>query len=229
MACWKSSPASFVGHPRTRPEKFWHLSLRLCTAPDEFVAMCGARGVGQVGGLADPYFAMAMTRLRSLASDPRWRVREAVAMSLQGLIVDRPERSRRPRDGSRTVDGSRCVPWPPGVAEPKLMKNAGSPGPRSPCTGGILARVAGSRTGRSEGSGPAEVPRLLDKRGHRGRSEEGLPVPQGAGRRSRSGPALDLQAEPEEEQTEGEVSRRRRYPEKVVARTAERTRSCRPR
>ena len=73
------------------PERFWRLSIQLCAAADEFVAMCGARGVGQVGGSSDSYYPRSVTKLRSLASDSRWRVREAVAMSLQGLIVDRPE------------------------------------------------------------------------------------------------------------------------------------------
>ncbi len=71
------------------PERFWRLSVQLCAATDEFVAMCGARGVGKVGGSSDSYYPKALTKLRSLASDSRWRVREAVAMSLQGLIVDR--------------------------------------------------------------------------------------------------------------------------------------------
>jgi hypothetical protein len=76
---------------RAAPAKCWRLSLHLIGAPDEFVAMCGVRGVGQLGGSLDPYFAKAMAELKASASDSRWRVREAVAMSLQGLIIDNPE------------------------------------------------------------------------------------------------------------------------------------------
>jgi HEAT repeats len=55
---------------------------------DEFLAFCGTIGLGKVaaGGARE-----VLPRLRQLASDPRWRVREAVAMALQRLgAVDMP-------------------------------------------------------------------------------------------------------------------------------------------
>jgi len=46
----------------------------------EFLAFCGVLGLGRLLAEGD---AGALTRLRSAASDPRWRTREAVAMALQ--------------------------------------------------------------------------------------------------------------------------------------------------
>jgi hypothetical protein len=50
--------------------------------PEEFLAFCGVLGLGRLlaEGRTD-----VLPRLRDLASDPRWRIREAVAMALQRL------------------------------------------------------------------------------------------------------------------------------------------------
>jgi hypothetical protein len=133
------------------PERFWRLSVQLCAATDEFVAMCGARGVGKVGGSSDSYYPKALTKLRSLASDSRWRVREAVAMSLQGLIVDRRV---APSDLEAWVtDGTwfemRAVAA--GVADPRLMKSPGFAGKALGLHELIMARLVGSEDRRSEG------------------------------------------------------------------------------
>lgn len=49
-------------------------------SPYEFLVFCGVLGLGQLLARGD---MGALGRLRSFASDPRWRVREAVAMALQ--------------------------------------------------------------------------------------------------------------------------------------------------
>jgi hypothetical protein len=51
-------------------------------SPYEFLAFCGAVGLGRL--LAEGDLSVFPT-LRNLASDPRWRMREAVAMALQRL------------------------------------------------------------------------------------------------------------------------------------------------
>lgn len=57
-------------------------------SPQEFLAFCGALGLGKL--LADGDTTQ-FARLRLLASDSRWRTREAVAMALQRLgDVDMP-------------------------------------------------------------------------------------------------------------------------------------------
>ena len=55
-------------------------SLQLIDAEEEFLVMCGAVALGR--HVADGQTAY-VARLRGLASDRRWRVREAVAMALQ--------------------------------------------------------------------------------------------------------------------------------------------------
>lgn len=60
-----------------RPNVLWRYSR----SDDEYLAACGAAGLGRLAG-SDP---KVLPRLRELASDPRWRVREGVAMGLQRL------------------------------------------------------------------------------------------------------------------------------------------------
>lgn len=57
-------------------DRLWRLSA----STDEFLALCGTAGLGRIA-LMEP--ETVMTWLRELASDPRWRVREGVAMALQ--------------------------------------------------------------------------------------------------------------------------------------------------
>ena len=59
-------------------DRLWRLSA----SQDEFLALCGTAGLGRVA-LMEPETAMKW--LRELAADPRWRVREGVAMALQRL------------------------------------------------------------------------------------------------------------------------------------------------
>jgi hypothetical protein len=58
------------------PDRLWRMSA----SRDEFLALCGTAGLGRVA-LLEP--ETVMTWLRELAADPRWRVREGVAIALQ--------------------------------------------------------------------------------------------------------------------------------------------------
>ncbi len=49
---------------------------------EEFLAFCGTVGLGRLAAEGD---TGVLPRLRALASDPRWRIREGVAMALQRL------------------------------------------------------------------------------------------------------------------------------------------------
>jgi len=59
-------------------DRLWRMS----SSGDEFLALCGTAGLGKVA-LMEP--ETVMTWLRELASDPRWRVREGVAIALQRI------------------------------------------------------------------------------------------------------------------------------------------------
>ena len=60
------------------PERLWRLSA----SSDEFLALCGTAGLGHIA-VSDP--VPVMSWLRELAADPRWRVREGVAIALQHM------------------------------------------------------------------------------------------------------------------------------------------------
>jgi hypothetical protein len=59
-------------------DMLWQLSA----SKDEYLALCGTAGLGRIA-LLEPETVMSW--LRELASDPRWRVREGVAMALQRI------------------------------------------------------------------------------------------------------------------------------------------------
>src|SRR3989442_7558667 len=59
-------------------DRLWRLSA----SHDEFLALCGTAGLGRIA-LIEPDAVIKW--LHELASDPRWRVREGVAMALQRL------------------------------------------------------------------------------------------------------------------------------------------------
>jgi hypothetical protein len=58
------------------------LLWRLSASSDEFLALCGTAGIGRLAA-TDP--AAVLPWLKELAEDPRWRVREGVAIALQRL------------------------------------------------------------------------------------------------------------------------------------------------
>ena len=60
----------------------YEADIAAVNSPYEFLAFCGALGLGRLLAEGD---LSQLTTLRTLASDPRWRMREAVAMALQRL------------------------------------------------------------------------------------------------------------------------------------------------
>lgn len=60
------------------PDRLWRMSA----SRDEFLALCGTAGLGRIA-LLEPDTVMKW--LRELAADPRWRVREGVAIALQRI------------------------------------------------------------------------------------------------------------------------------------------------
>lgn len=90
-------------------------------SPYEFLAFCGVLGLGRLlaGGRTD-----LLDTLREFARDPRWRIREAVAMALQRLgEVDMPrllEEMSRWSKGSPLEQRAAAA----GLCEPRLLKEA---------------------------------------------------------------------------------------------------------
>jgi HEAT repeat protein len=91
---------------------------------DEYRALCGAFGLGRLAAEGD---RAALARLRRLATDARWRVREGVAMGLQRLG------DTNPADLRRVVAAWADDPHPlvrraavAGVCEPRLLTDARS-------------------------------------------------------------------------------------------------------
>ncbi|RJQ56594.1 MAG: hypothetical protein C4521_00215 [Actinobacteria bacterium] len=86
---------------------------------EEFLAACGATGLGESIARGD---TSLWPKLRSLASDPRWRVREGVAMGLQrigdrdvGMLIR--EVSKWVADGPLERRAAAA-----GLCEPRLLK-----------------------------------------------------------------------------------------------------------
>ena len=82
--------------PSTEGDRLW----KLCTGmtefppeqapvndPKEFLAFCGAIGMGALGARSPTRFEQAGTSLRALSNDPRWRMREAVCFGLQRMLA----------------------------------------------------------------------------------------------------------------------------------------------
>jgi hypothetical protein len=58
--------------------------------PQEFLPFCGAWALGCLAAAHEPKVPETLNRLRELAADERWRLREAVANGLQALLAAHP-------------------------------------------------------------------------------------------------------------------------------------------
>jgi len=92
-------------------DRLWRLSA----SHDEFLALCGTAGLGRIA-LIEPDAVLKW--LHELASDPRWRVREGVAIALQrigsedmpGLLSLMRVWAREDRYVQRAVVAGLCEP-----------------------------------------------------------------------------------------------------------------------
>ena len=93
--------------------------LRWSASSDEFLALCGTAGLGRFA-LDD---RKVLPRLKELAADPRWRVREGVAIALQRL--GKQDMSRLIKEMESWADGSAYVKRAAaaGLCEPPLLKD----------------------------------------------------------------------------------------------------------
>jgi hypothetical protein len=122
---------------------------RYAASDDEFLALCGAAGLGRLLAAGDPAAAGELARL---AGDDRWRVREGVAMGLQRLgDADLPRLLELARAWAASPSPLVQRAAVAGVCEPRLL---GRPGPAAQAldlldevTGSLAARPAAERAG----------------------------------------------------------------------------------
>lgn len=116
--------------------------------PDEFLAFCGVVGLGMLlaQGRRD-----LLPELRGFADDPRWRLREAVAMALQrwgaadmAALLDEMARWS---DGSWLEQRAAAA----GLCEPRLLADPAQVDRVLAILDRITANLAGSADRRSEG------------------------------------------------------------------------------
>lgn len=74
----------------------WDLCVELaCISPEdaptddphEFLSVCGVRGIAAMGPVSPGCVKAALRKLAESAEDPRWRVRDAVAIGLRDLLA----------------------------------------------------------------------------------------------------------------------------------------------
>jgi hypothetical protein len=117
------------------PEEIWQLCSTMAglsaeeapvNDPREFIAFCGARGLGAIGAALPEYQEKALLDLRTLARDSRWRMREGVAMALQKLLSGGDIKVRRELEEWIKSDSWLVLRGVvAGIAEPSLLKDSG--------------------------------------------------------------------------------------------------------
>lgn len=94
---------------------------KLIASGDEFATVCGLVALGRHLGSGDDRY---VDMLHSRAADPRWRVREGVAMALQRAGDDDPERAFTLADSwARDPDPLVRRAAVAAVCEPRLLRN----------------------------------------------------------------------------------------------------------
>jgi len=132
---------------RGRADPFWKLCLRLRDSTDEFVAMCGVRGVGAVGRSNPSTFGEeALSALRVSATHQNWRVREAVAMALQDMMDSEPNTVRRLEAWIDEGDWLEMRAVAAGVAEAKLLRDPEAARSALLLHRAIFGRILGGRS-----------------------------------------------------------------------------------
>ena len=112
-------------------DRLWNLCIELsCIAPEdaptgdphEFLGFCGVRGIGAIGSVSPGHVEEALKPLAEASTDPRWRIREAVAMGLQDLLSRQPDTTVFELEG--WVEGGSWLAMRAavaGIAEPDLL------------------------------------------------------------------------------------------------------------
>ena len=120
--------------------------------PKEFIPFCGAIGIGSIGSVAPEFFEQALTTLKALTNDPRWRVRESVRFGLQKLMAKRGRDTLKELEAWIT-DGDLLEMRAAAatVAEPALLKDKETAISALQLHRNIIDRVLGTKERKSEG------------------------------------------------------------------------------
>ncbi len=115
------------------PAKLWNLCLKFSEIspdeapvndPKEFLPFCGAWAIGCIGSVSKTYFDESLIKLKELANDQRWRMRESVAKAIQKLMVNERKRTLKHLEGWINNNNwleMRAVAA--GIAEPYLLQD----------------------------------------------------------------------------------------------------------
>jgi HEAT repeats len=124
------------------------LLWQLSASKDEYLALCGTAGLGRIA-LLEPDTVMSW--LRELASDPRWRVREGVAMALQR--IGRESMPMLLAEMKEWMHGDAFVQRAvvAGLCEPPILKNNAEVVQVLEILDGITSSLASSSERRSDG------------------------------------------------------------------------------
>ena len=124
---------NLADYPPQKIVKLWGLCLKMTrisateapvNTPQEFIPFCGTVGMSSIAAKNSSYFNDALNLLEKLATDSRWRMREAVAMALQKLISAEPGAVINELNiwiNSEDLLKLRAIVA--GVAEPAILKN----------------------------------------------------------------------------------------------------------
>jgi hypothetical protein len=143
-----------------KPEKIWSLCLKLIDVspeeapvnnPREFLSFCGAYAIGAIGSVSPAFFKKALSHLQTIANDPRWRTREAVAMGIQKLLAKQSQNTLKELESwieNNKLLAMRAVAA--GVAEPALLKNELTARRALELHKKIFTRILGARERKSD-------------------------------------------------------------------------------
>jgi hypothetical protein len=118
---------------------------------NEFLPFCGAIGIGAIGSISPAFYEEAVLELRTLAHDPRWRMREAVRFGVQRLLAKRCTDTLR-RLAEWVIGGSllEMRAAAAGVADPCLLENEEVAVAALQIHGAVFERIAGVEDRRAE-------------------------------------------------------------------------------
>lgn len=91
--------------------------------PKEFLPFCGVRGIAALSSACPQFLDATLGKLKALAEDKRWRIREAVAQSIQKLLARvRPKTLKALQSWIGTDNWLIMRAVAAGVAEPTLLR-----------------------------------------------------------------------------------------------------------